>query len=270
MFYLIQENIFRQENEQKILETLEKLGLEYETVDCLPFVDDLKYQTERKDVFCFGSVKMAHIATKENFVPGSYFGGNHDFEIYSKHYGKHLLNHDSVVQHYTDPINFVEYTGSAHQPWKEICKFIRPTKDSKLFTGRVFSQMKWEDLVKDQLTPYLNQEFVNPNNFNGMVQVSTPKVIWKEARVWIVDGKVVTSSYYRFDNSIAYEEYVAPEGLEFAQEMANLYQVADAFVMDICFTPDGWKIVEINCINCSGFYKGDLQKIVIALENKYS
>jgi hypothetical protein len=33
--------------------------------------------------------------------------------------------------------------------------------------------------------------------------------------------------------------------------------------MDICLTPDGWKIVEINCVNCPGFYEGDLQKLVL-------
>jgi hypothetical protein len=52
--------------------------------------------------------------------------------------------------------------------------------------------------------------------------------------------------------------------------MVDLYKVAPAFVMDICLTPDGWKIVEINCVNCSGFYRGDLQKLVMALEDLYN
>ena len=51
--------------------------------------------------------------------------------------------------------------------------------------------------------------------------------------------------------------------------MISIYQPAEAFVMDICLTPDGWKIVEINCINCSGFYNGDMQKLLIALENYF-
>lgn len=257
MFYLVQENLFKEENYHLIFKTLDRLGLEYEKIECLPFVDDLKFETKRKDVFCFGSVKMAKLATKEGFYPGSFFGGNHDFEIYSKHYMHHLINYPSIVQHYTKDVDF---EGSL--------KFIRPTKDSKIFTGQVFSKVEWEDLLYEKVKPYLSQDNI-VHDFNGMIQISEPKTIFKEARVWIIDGNVVTSSYYRFHHNATYEDRLSYEGLEFAQEMADLYQVADAFVMDICYTPDGWKIVEINCINCAGFYKGDLQKIIIALENKY-
>ena len=103
-----------------------------------------------------------------------------------------------------------------------------------------------------------------------LIQVGTVKKIYKEARIWIVGGKVVTSSYYRYGANVEYTENVEPDGLEFAQSMVDLYQVADSFVMDICLTPDGWKIVEINCINCSGFYKGDMQRVLIALEDRYN
>lgn len=38
------------------------------------------------------------------------------------------------------------------------------------------------------------------------------------------------------------------------------------FVIDVCDTPDGLRIVEINTINCAGFYAGDIQRLVAALE----
>ena len=145
-------------------------------------------------------------------------------------------------------------------------KFIRPCKDSKTFTGRVFSKIKWDDFVQQSLT----NGHTTSLDINTLIQVASPKKIYKEARLWVVDGKIVTSSYYFFHGNVSYEENVEPEGLEFGQSMVDLYQVADAFVMDICLTPDGWKIVEINCVNCSGFYKGDLQKVLIALEDKFN
>ena len=58
------------------------------------------------------------------------------------------------------------------------------------------------------------------------------------------------------------------DGILFAEEMANIYQVAEAFVMDICLTTEGWKIVEINCVNSAGFYQADVEKLVMALEVK--
>jgi hypothetical protein len=40
-----------------------------------------------------------------------------------------------------------------------------------------------------------------------------------------------------------------------------------AFVIDVCDTPDGIKIVEINTINAAGFYAGNVTELVMALEN---
>ena len=48
--------------------------------------------------------------------------------------------------------------------------------------------------------------------------------------------------------------------------MVNLYQLAEAFVIDVCLTENGWKIVECNCINCAGFYDGNMQKLIMELE----
>jgi hypothetical protein len=208
----------------------------------------------RKDVFVFGSVRAARLACDKEWTPGSFYGKNHDFQIYKDYYKKNLLNYDSLLKDIADPIVW--------EP-NEV-KFIRPSKDSKVFNGKLYSKVKWEDTVQMVKEKYLG---VMPP---VTIQVSSPKKIYKEARVWIVDGRVVTSSYYKFGDNVAWTEDVEPEGLEFAQNMANLYKVAKAFVMDICLTPDGWKIVEINCVNCSGFYRGDLQKLVMALEDLYN
>ena len=47
------------------------------------------------------------------------------------------------------------------------------------------------------------------------------------------------------------------------------YQLAEAFVIDVCLSEHGWKIVECGCINCAGFYCSDLQKTLTALEDFY-
>ena len=256
MLYVVQKNVFKETNYELIFEALNKLGLEYEVVE-FDSNGNVEVLTDRTDVFVFGSVTLARISTDRGWVPGSYYGGNHDFSIYSEKYGDNLLNSDSIITTIGDKNIFkddVIYTGDE-------LYFIRPCKDSKVFTGKVFTKDKWEG------------EINNPNrkvDMDTLIQVAKPKKIYKEARCWVVDGKIVTSSYYFFHGNVMYEENVEPEGLEFAQSMVNLFEVAPAFVMDICLTPDGWKIVEINCINCSGFYKGDLQKVLIALENKFN
>ncbi len=256
MYYIIQENVFREQNYDLIFNTLTRLGLEFEVITCLPNSDEFEFKTDRKDVFTFGSIRMARLSAENNWFPGSFFGGNHDYSVYSEFYKDNLLNYDCEIKDFEDQFEWLPNE----------MKFIRPCKDSKLFTGNVFTKTKWDDMVE------LKKENINYTKLTEpqLIQVGKPKTIYKEARTWIVDGKVVTSSYYRFGDYVGYEENVETEGLEFAQRMGDLYQVADTFVMDICLTPDGWKIVEINCTNCSGFYKGDLQKLVIALENKFS
>jgi hypothetical protein len=254
MFYVVQENVFREENYNIIFSTLNRLGLEYEVVKV---ADVLEAETQRKDVFAFGSVKMARLSTEMGWSPGSLYGGNHDYEIYAAHYGENMLNSDCQIVDIDHEIEWMP---------NEI-KFIRPCKDSKLFNGKLYSHVKWTDTKGSVFEYLLDQYHCIPE---VSIQVGPIKKIYKEARVWIVDGKVITSSWYRFGENVTWSENVDPDGLEFAQTMVDVYQVAPAFVMDICLTPDGWKIVEINCINCAGFYRGDLQKVIIALENLYN
>lgn len=256
MLYIIQENVFQDRNYDIIFEALNRLDLEYEVVSCLPDSTSFNFNTTRKDVFPFGSVKMARLSNENDWYPGSFFGNNHDYSIYSQHYKENLLNYDSQIITFGDKIDWM---------YNEL-KFIRPCKDSKLFNGQVFSQTKWEDMLEQKA----GNTYFKELSKNQLIQVGTVKKIYKEARIWIVGDKVVTSSYYRYGANVEYTENVEPEGLEFAQSMVDLYQVADSFVMDICLTPDGWKIVEINCINCSGFYKGDMQRVLIALEDRYN
>lgn len=64
-----------------------------------------------------------------------------------------------------------------------------------------------------------------------------------------------------------YIEYNDEAGLAFVTKMAQKYQPAAAFVLDICLTQNGWKIVEVNCMNSAGFYACNLQKLIVELES---
>ncbi|RYD87681.1 MAG: DUF4343 domain-containing protein [Sphingobacteriales bacterium] len=251
MFYLIQNNVFADPRYDLIFETLNALRLPYEVVQLKPFEDAIDFATTRQDVFVYGSVKLARLATQYSWQPGSFYGGNHHYEAYAPHYKEHLLNYNSTMCLFSDALHWTE--GEE--------KFIRPGRDAKVFTGKKFTRTKWEDFVANTLS-----DAQSPITPDTVIQVTTPKKIFKEARTWIVNGRVVTSSYYMFHGDAEYEENVSADGIAFAQSMAHLFEVARAFVMDICLTAQGWKIVEVNCINSAGFYKADLHKMVLALE----
>ena len=98
------------------------------------------------------------------------------------------------------------------------------------------------------------------------------KQIQQEVRCWVVGGKVVTASRYKLGSRIVYENYDNEIFYtNFAQKMVDKYQPAEAFVLDVCLTDDDeLKIVEVNCINCAGFYHGNLNKMILALENHFN
>lgn len=254
MYFLIQSNIYADPDHDRIFEVLEELQYPYEKIHLEKDAHTITIKSDRKDVFVYGSVRLARLAKKNtHWKPGSFYGGNHLFKNFAPHYQEHLLNHGVEVFPFGQAIHW--------QAGEQ--KFIKPYQEAKIFTGKVFTQLKWEDFVAHSLahppTPLLHKE--------ALVQASTPQKIYKEARLWIVGDQIVDSVYYKFHGDVTYEAQVAREGLDFAREMLAIFKVAPAFVMDICLTAEGWKIVEINCINSAGFYPtSNIKSVVKALE----
>ena len=102
---------------------------------------------------------------------------------------------------------------------------------------------------------------------DSKIQVAVPKKITQEVRCWVVKGKIVTQSTYRRGSFLVYDNIVDQDALDFAQDMVDTYQLADTFVIDVCLTDNGWKIVECGSTSCAGFYDADMQKLIMALED---
>lgn len=273
MHYIIQENVFKEHHYDLLYQALDRLGLPYTTVRVFPFVDkivDLKivesletfnvddlpeFDPQTSNVFVFGALKLARIAAERGWKPGSMMNENHDYEVYSKHYKDNLLNYDSVIAKLGD-----QFMWGLDQE-----RFIRPTQDTKSFTGKVFNRREWREMVEYNLHNFRSEQF----NENTPIQISKPKKIYKEIRFWVVNGRIITGSQYQLNGNFLLDDQIEPEAIEFAQSMVDIYQLAEAFVIDVCLTDNGWKIVECGCINCAGFYKSDLQKMVMTVEEYF-
>lgn len=258
MYYLIQDNTYREKHFQILIHNLERLGLPYEVVNFKPFIDEVTFETDRKDIWCFGGYSMTKTAEKYGFKPGCMINANHDFEVYRQYYGDNLLNNDALIMEFGDPI-------PDDEKWDLF--FARPTKDAKTFTAKVYDRVEWQKYID---TSFANETIQEIRNATKVV-MSSPKNIQQEIRCWIVGGKVITISQYKLGSRVTYQNLDHDEeAWNFAQEMANTYQPARAFVMDICRTEDGMKIVEINCINAAGFYDMNSQKLLMALEEEFN
>ena len=269
MYYLVQENIFGERHHETLLHNLERLGLDYELVKLVPFENTIEFKTKRKDIFVFGAIKIAHIAEKYGFKPGSMYNENHDFEVYGPIYGKNMLNHDSMILNLKDPL-------PDYDKW--IMFFGRSCGDNKIIPGQVFMNHSWEEYISGLLIRKKRVEWETEEEMderleilgNSKVMISPLKEIYQEIRCWVVGGKIITISQYKLGKRVTYKNLDDDqEAWNFAQSMVDIYQPAEAFVLDICRVECGFKIVEINCINCSGFYDSNLQKLLIALEEKF-
>lgn len=255
MYFLIQANVYLDPDHYKIFDALEELNIDYDVINIPPAAQKIDFVTDRKDVFVYGSVTIARLAKQNtDWFPGSFYGGNHLYEIYSRHYGENLLNYKASVHKISEELIWE----------KNETKFIKPYNEAKIFTGKVFTETEWRDFVFESVENKLNRI-----TEDSLVQVSEAKRTIKEARLWIIGGQIIDGGYYKFNDDAPFEEKVAEDGFMFAKEMIRLFDLEEAFVMDICLTDEGWKIVEINCINSSGFYPNTNVKSVIKALNIY-
>ena len=255
MYFLIQANVYLDPDHYKIFDALEELDIDYEVINIPPTAEKIDFKTDRKDVFVYGSVTIARLARQNpDWFPGSFYGGNHLYGVYSRYYGENLLNHTISVHKISEALLWK----------KDEMKFIKPYTEAKIFTGKVFTEAEWNDFVFESL-----EKPSNRITENSLVQVSEAKRTVKEARLWIVGGQIIDGGYYKFNDHAPFEEKVSEDGLAFARDMIQLFNLEEAFVMDICCTDEGWKIVEINCINSSGFYPNTNVKSVIKALNIY-
>jgi hypothetical protein len=266
MYYIVQENTFKEENYNNLIIALDRLKLPYEVVKVLPFIDDIKIKTKRKDIFPFGSMKLARVSKGLGWRPGSQMNDNHDYLVYREYYREKLLNWDSKVYRFGD-----EFFS------KEIF-FARPTKDTKVFTGKIFDMEQWRNfkesvLNNDNSTVTFDDgttiQISNLLNVDTEIQISSIKNIQQEIRFWIVKGEVVTASQYRLGGRYCLNENIDQPAYDFCKKMVNIFQLNDAFVMDLCLVNGEYKIVECGCINCAGFYRANMQKLIMSLEDSF-
>ena len=255
--WVIQTNIFAEEGFEALINAIKTFGLPCTLVKVVPFIGDLEpvegdLPPDGAKAIVMGSYTLAKVAKQRGWVPGA-FVENLDFEIQREHWGDRMLNYDAVVTAF-DQVSF------QRMPF-----FLRPVHDTKAFTGFVCDwpyYEEWRDSVR--LVPE-----TTTLTADTPVMICSKKEIYSETRFWIVAGRVVTQSGYKLGTIKRYTrpEEVDPLLCDFAIETVSVWTPNEAFVLDLAMTAEGPKIVEVNNLNSAGWYKGDLQKLVNALEN---
>ena len=257
LHWIIQDSPYREEGHYALKGILERMNIPHTEVKVVPFSHEIVPEPQAENpIIVMGSITLAKIADQRNWSPGVFINEHFDYRSYIDHYGSHMLNFDAVICEF----------GSVNVPWPRF--FFRPTADSKAFGGTIMMDVDvkaWSDSVKS-----IEQQNYTTIDSSTPVVVAPLKEIYTEHRFFVVDGKVVTGSLYKRGDKVVYD--VEPDDSEastFAQKMVDIWQPAEAFVLDIAFTPNGYKVLEVNCFNSAGYYAIDVSKLVNVLMKKY-
>lgn len=268
MHWILQENLFRENEWNNLVSTLERFEIPYSVHKVIPFIGELvpPPRPQHPHVICFGSYSMRHTAKKFGWTPGVFDLFDENFAVQRQNWGSMMLNHDSEIAKFKN-VHLNEMA------------FVRPIDDSKYFAGKVFEPEEFNEWVHK--VAVLREDYGNSLTGETLVQVCKPKKIYAEYRFWIVDGQVVTASLYKRGNRVIYDSNVDKHVHEFVDKVlstklgvtdirlsmrATGWMPARAFVLDVCETPEGMKVVEINTINSAGFYAANVTDLVLAID----
>ena len=253
MHWVIQENIGHEEKFVSLIENIEKFDQEYTLVKVVPFVGEIipDIETSEKTI-CFGAYSMRKLAMKKNWTPGVYDMDWFPYQSLIDVLGDSVLNHKAVFG------KFGEITPALDE------FFIRPTHDGKEFAGMIKSAgqlREWQDRVINLGLSDNGSTLTH----NTEVMIASLQKIYNEHRYFVIGNRVVTGSQYKLGKRVVYG--LTDENMDVAQKFVDKLSgyIDHPYVIDIAYTDDGYKVIELNTMNCAGFYACDMQKLVTAL-----
>ncbi|WP_217991929.1 ATP-grasp domain-containing protein [Rhodobacter maris] len=144
---------------------------------------------------------------------------------------------------------------------------MRPVADGKEQAGKVRPASEILEIARKVMT--LDPEEIPHGSLRPetRMMLTQPVRILTEWRIWVVAGEVVTFLLYKEGDRVTYRSEIDADALAFAQGLARLNPgYATAYVMDICRTESGLKLLETNCINAAGFYAADVMTLAAAID----
>ena len=248
------------EDSAKLAGALNRLGIPFTWHKVVPFAGTLLPEPDVGDpnaVVMFGSYSFWRYAEAHNLRPGVF--RIRPF-ILEAPWHPYLLNGtDARILRLRDVPEQVADDGSS---W-----FLRPVEDSKEVPGRVVAAGDIVSLARNVLALDESEIPIGSLRHDTRLMLTRPARIHREWRLWVVHGRIVTYSLYKDGSRVVYRHEIEQDVLEFAQVLADANPAySPAYVMDVCRTDQGLRMVETNCLNAAGFYAADVANLVVAIE----
>lgn len=175
---------------------------------------------------------------------------------YYKYFGPRLLNDDHIFM----PWGLLSINKELiHSIFKTDSLFIRPDSGRKIFTGTTLTKKWWgQELNIIQSLPG------NSVTDNDIVVISTVKHIESEYRVLMYRNEILGYSHYDGQTQRILKTFINLWG------QTNSFFPDDLYTMDLAWTKDSVKLVELNSFYSSGLYDMDFKHIVERIEEIYA
>ncbi len=249
------------EDTHKLAHALNRLGVSFTWHKVVPFVGELSPEPEIANphsVVLFGSYTLWRYAEAHGLSPGVF---RLRLFVNEEVWHPYLLNGPEAL--FLTLNDLPEKLQDDGHVW-----FIRPVEDSKEEPGRIRTTGKIIRLAKGVLALDKDEIPRGSLRHDTLLMLTQPVHIQKEWRTWAVGGEITTYSLYKEGSRIVHRREIDDDVLAFARHMLALNpNYSPAYVMDICRTADGLRILETNCINAAGFYAADLLKLAVAVND---
>jgi len=209
-------------------------------------------------VFVYGSMNLCRWLLRNRMWPTLAW---YDFERlrcrnYYAHWHKFLLQRDYLF------VGLADVAQRREELFKTLGEtgriFIRPDDNAKSFAGGVVRDSEFD-------TWWKRANFYNPGP-ETIAVVARPQTIQAEWRLVIANRKVVTGSSYRKGGRESISPEFPAEAADFAAQVAaGDFEPHPIYVMDVCETRQGYRVVEIGSVCCASLYACDLEKVVEAV-----
>lgn len=202
-----------------------------------------------KNLIPYGSTHLVKMAQAEGWQQLFFDNSTFRVDAWLRNHSA-MLNADAAVMTLTEAKAIAE----TRAQW-----FIRPLRDMKEFAGHVISG--------SELGAWVTRLEVGDCEIDGscLVALSAPRTIQMEWRYFVVGGRIVTGSSYRFKGQPDQKRELDADVLEEAQALADVWLPHPCCCMDVALCEDRPCVVEFNCLNATGFYDHDIEAFALAV-----
>lgn len=248
------------EDTKKLAGALDQLKIAYSWHKVVPFTGELIPEpivADPASVVMFGSYSLWRNAEANGYWPGIF--KLRPF-VHETVWHPYFLNGADAL--FLTLRDIPELLADDGREW-----FLRPVDDSKEEPGNVKSTGEIIRMAGRVLA--LDEDEIPQGSLrhDTLLMLTRPVRIMHEWRVWVVGGRIVTYSLYKEGSRVFYRPTIDGDALEFAQRMVDINPgYSPAYVIDVCRTEEGLKLLETNCLNSAGFYAADLVRLATAID----